>query len=101
MGRISRALVTQIIGTFARLLAGTMARPAAAQEPAPAVPAPSYADVIAVDDTAQPTVQPIDPATWSGRTEYPLSQVIFESICGKPDPDTWRPLPRSTLFSEG
>jgi len=27
--------------------------------------------------------------------------VILESICGKPDPDTWRPLPCSTLFSEG
>jgi hypothetical protein len=27
--------------------------------------------------------------------------VILESICGKPDPDTWRPLYCSTLFSEG
>jgi hypothetical protein len=26
---------------------------------------------------------------------------IRESIFGKPDPDTWRPLPLSTLFSEG
>ena len=30
-----------------------------------------------------------------------MSQVILESICGKPDPDTWRPLYCSTLFSEG
>jgi hypothetical protein len=27
--------------------------------------------------------------------------VILESICGQPDPDSWRPLPCSTLFSEG
>jgi hypothetical protein len=27
--------------------------------------------------------------------------VILESICGKPDPNTWRPLTLSTLFSEG
>jgi hypothetical protein len=78
-----------------------MARPAAAQEPSPAAAAPSYADVIAVEDTAQPAAPPINPAEWSGRTEYPLGQVIVESIFGKPDPDTWRPLTCSTLFSEG
>ena len=27
--------------------------------------------------------------------------MILESIFGKPDPNTWRPLPLSTLFSEG
>jgi hypothetical protein len=27
--------------------------------------------------------------------------VILESLCGKPDPDTWRPLYCSALFSEG
>ena len=27
--------------------------------------------------------------------------MILESICGKPDPDSWRPLYCSTLFSEG
>ena len=63
--------------------------------------APSYADLISVDETAQPPVQPIDYSTWTGRTEYPFGQTILESICGKPDPDTWRPLPCSTLFSEG
>ena len=30
-----------------------------------------------------------------------LFDTITESIFGKPDPDTWRPLPLSTLFSEG
>ena len=30
-----------------------------------------------------------------------LFDTITESIFGKPDPNTWRPLPLSTLFSEG
>ena len=103
MARISPALVMQVVGTFAWLLVGAMARPGAAQEPAPAAAAPSFADVVsAVEETAQPPVQPVDLSTWSGRTDvYPFSQVILESICGQPDPDTWRPLPCSTLFSEG
>ena len=102
MRRISPALVMQIVGTFAWLLVGAMARPGAAQEPSPAPAAPSFADVVSAEETAQPPVQPVDLSTWSGRTEvYPFSQVILESICGKPDPDTWRPLPCSTLFSEG
>src|SRR5262245_1988482 len=101
MGRLSPTLVMQVIGTFAWLFVGAMARPGAAQEPAPMAPAPSFPDYVAPEEAAQPPVQPIDLSTWSGRTEYPLSQVILESICGKPDPDTWRPLPFSTLFSEG
>jgi hypothetical protein len=64
-------------------------------------PAPSFADLVSVEETDQPPVQPFNPSAWSGRIEYPLSEVILESICGKPDPDTWRPLYCSTLFSEG
>jgi hypothetical protein len=101
MDLILRAFVIPFVVTFSWLLVGAMACPAAAQEPSPAPAAPAYADVIAVDDTAQPPVPPINPAEWSGRTEYPLGQVIVESIFGKPDPDTWRPLSCSTLFSEG
>jgi hypothetical protein len=101
MSRISPALVLQVVGTFAWLLVGATARPGAAQEPAPAPTALSFADVVAPEETAQSPVQPFDPSTWIGRTEYPLSQVIVESICGKPDPDSWRPLYCSTLFSEG
>jgi hypothetical protein len=102
MGRRSPAFVMHLVGTFAWLLVGAVERPAAAQEPAPVAAAPSYADVLSVDDTDQPPVQPYDVSTWSGPTEvYPFSQVILESIFGKPDPDTWRPLYCSTLFSEG
>jgi hypothetical protein len=101
MGRISPTLVMRVIGTFAWLLLGAMARAGAAQEPAPIAPASSFSDLVPSVETVQPPAQPIDLSTWSGRTEYPLSQTILESICGKPDPDTWRPLPCSTLFSEG
>jgi hypothetical protein len=77
-------------------------RPGAAQEPAPAPPAPSFADIVTSDDTDQPALEPIDVAAWRGRTDvYPFSQVILQSIFGQPDPDDWRPLPLSTLFSEG
>ena len=102
MARISPALVMQVVGTFAWLLLGAMAQPGAAQEPSPAAVAPSFADLVPVEEIAPPPVPPGDPSTWIGRTNvYPFSQVILESICGQPDPDTWRPLPCSTLFSEG
>ena len=35
------------------------------------------------------------------RVEMGIFATIAESIFGQPDPDTWRPLPLSTLFSEG
>ncbi len=35
------------------------------------------------------------------RVELGLFDTITESIFGQPDPDTWRPLPLGTLFSEG
>jgi hypothetical protein len=35
------------------------------------------------------------------RGETGLWSTVTESIFGKPDPNTWRPLPISTLFSEG
>jgi hypothetical protein len=41
-------------------------------------------------------VAPIAP-----RVEMGCFDTITESICGQPDPNTWRPLPLSTLFSEG
>ena len=69
MVRIPPALVMQVVGTFAWLLVGAMARPGAAQEPAPAAAAPSYADVIPYVESAQLPAQPIDFSTWSGRTE--------------------------------
>jgi hypothetical protein len=50
------------------------------------VPRPSY----------DPGVAPAAP-----RVEMGLFDTITESIFGKPGPNTWRPLPLSTLFSEG
>jgi hypothetical protein len=103
MGRISSALAMQAVGRFAWLFVGAMAMPAAAQEPSlPAPAVATLADDVSVEDAAQPPVEPIDLSTWSGRTDvYPFSAVILESLFGTPDPDTWRPLPLSTFFSEG
>ena len=45
------------------------------------------------------------PVSGAGPTAPRVVQGIFgtitESIFGQPDPDDWRPLPLSTLFSEG
>jgi hypothetical protein len=98
MGSISPALVMRFAGTFAWLLVGAMARPGAAQEPSPTAPAPSLPQVIQPTETVQPTY----PEEWNGRTEvYPFGEVVLESIFGRPDPDSWRPLLFSTLLSEG
>ena len=103
MGRGSSALAIRVVGLFAWLFLGAMVMPAAAQEPTPPAPAAaSLADVVSVDDVAEPPVPAIDLSTWNGRTDiYPFGEVILESLFGTPDPDTWRPLPLSTLFSEG
>jgi hypothetical protein len=102
MDRISPAFVMQVVGAFAWLLAGAMARPGAAQEPGSAAAPASFAEAVLSHEGVQPAVPPTDPATWHGRTEvFPFSSVILESILAHPDPDCWRPLPCSTLFSEG
>ena len=75
-------------------------------------PAPSDAAIVAPADL--PYARP-GPATvprtghepgpgsapTAARVETGVCDTIAESICGKPDPNTWRPLPLSTLFSEG
>jgi hypothetical protein len=74
MGRISRALVMQVVGMFAWLLVGAMARPAAAQEPDPATATPSLPQLVSPEQNAQPT----DPETWGGQTEVcPHGSVIL------------------------
>ena len=104
MGPNSSSFAIQAVATFAWLFLGATAPPGAAQEPSPATAAmPSLPDVVSsVEETVEPPVQPIDLAAWNGRTDvYPFGQVILESLFGQPDADTWRPLPLSTLFSEG
>jgi hypothetical protein len=107
-------------GRFAAALAVsflTSAGGARAQNPSPPLPpdrmpAASVAEV--VDAVTSPAVMPA-PTTVPGPTYHPAYGVaptaprvelgffdtITESIFGKPDPNTWRPLPLSTLFSEG
>jgi hypothetical protein len=91
----------QVVGAFAWLLVGAMVRPGDAQEPVPTAPAASIAAAVSSAEADQPPVQPFNLSAWRGRTEYPIGEVILESVFGKPDPDTWRPLYLSTLFSEG
>ena len=108
-------------GRFAAALAVsflTFAGRARAQNPSPplppaGMPAASFAEIVdsvtraggdaRADDRPRALVLPRlrrgtdgDPGSRLG-----LFDTITESIFGKPDPNTWRPLPLSTLFSEG
>jgi hypothetical protein len=103
---MSPALVMQVVATFAWLLVGAMARPAAAQEPVPTAAVPALADLVPTVEAVQPTGAVPSyagqaSAPTAPRVETGLFDTIAESICGQPDPNTWRPLPCSTLFSEG
>ena len=63
--------------------------PAPEATPAPmTVPGPTYYPAYGAAPTAP-------------RVVLGLFDTITESIFGKPDPNTWRPLPLSTFFSEG
>jgi hypothetical protein len=116
MGRISPAIVMRAVGIFAWLVVGAMALPAAAQQPLPPLPAPSVADLAPPQQTVPPTAgvpagyaAAAEPSDYAGAASSPMDPVVVtglfdtvaESILGEPDPDTWRPLSLSTLFSEG
>ena len=98
-------------GRFAAVLAlsfFTFAGRALAQNPAPpsGMPAQSVDAVSTPEPIAgpmtipQPSCYP-DVAPPATPDEMGLFDTITKSIFGKPDPNTWRPLPLSTLFSEG
>ena len=85
---------------------------AAAQAQTPSLPSPTppsdFASVVGGPGTfAQPTGAV--PSYYAGEGSAPTAPIvemglfdtITESIFGQPDPNTWRPLPLSTLFSEG
>ena len=94
----------------------TFAGRAPAQDPSPPVPASglpaqnladlSESELSTPDPNAGMMTQPYSyPAPGAGPTGPRVVQGIFgtmaESVFGHPDPDDWRPLPCSTLFSEG
>jgi hypothetical protein len=97
----------QVVGMFAWLVVVGMARPGAAQEPRPVIPAPSLPEVVQPAEDVEPN-GPV-PSYDAGQSSAPTAPIvetgifdtITESICGHPDPDSWRPLPCSTLLSEG
>jgi hypothetical protein len=90
---------------------------AAAQAQTPSMPSPTppsdFASVVGGPATfVQPsfTQPPLAvPSYYAGDGSAPTAPIvemghfdtITESLCGKPDPNTWRPLPLSTFFSEG
>ena len=88
---------------------------AAAQAQTPSLPSPTppsdFASVVGGPETfVQPTAsRRAVPSYYAGEGSAPTAPIvemglfdtITESIFGQPDPNTWRPLPLSTLFSEG
>jgi hypothetical protein len=85
---------------------------AAAQAQTPSLPSPTpsldFASVVGGPGTfAPPTVAVPSYDACEGseptpsRVELGCFDTILQSICGKPDPNTWRPLSLATLFSEG
>ena len=100
---------------------------ARAQDPLPPLPASgipdqSLADVVDATSTPETIAWPVtvpQPSYYPGAVPQPsyypgagvappgtpvemgLFDTITESVFGPADPDTWRPLPLSTLFSEG
>ena len=106
-------------GRFAAALAVcflTSAGGARAQNPSPPVPPAGMPDAsiaeivdsVTAPEDARPMTAPgpayypaYGAAPTAPRVETGIFATIAESIFGQPDPDTWRPLPLSTLFSEG
>ncbi len=85
---------------------------ASAQAQTPSLPNPTPpSDFASVAGGPETFVQPTEavPSYHAGEGYAPtapivqmgLFETITESLCGQPDPNTWRPLPCSTFFSEG
>jgi hypothetical protein len=83
-----------------------------AEAQTPSLPSPtSPADFASVTGGPETFTQPTAavPGSYTGDGSAPAAPIvemglfdtIAESICGKPDPNTWRPLTIHTLFTEG
>src|SRR5271166_712914 len=85
---------------------------AAAQAQTPSLPSPTppsdFASVVGGPETFVKPTEAV-PSYYAGEGYAPTAPIvqmglfdtITESLCGQPDPNTWRPLPCSTFFSEG
>ena len=95
MDRFSTVQAIRFVRTLAWLLVLTMAQPTVAQDLDASVP-PA--------DIAYEICEPNDTGCCGCRNcvhGYSCQDVILQSLCGHTDPDCWRPLSFSTLFSEG
>jgi hypothetical protein len=101
-------------GRFAVALAVSLlmfAGVARAQAPSPPLPAAglpdrSFADIVtSTPETTDAPMTMMPPSYYAAAGAPRVVQGIFgtitESVFGTPDPETWRPLPFSSLFSEG
>ncbi len=93
-------------------IALAVAIPASAQAQTPSLPSPTVpSDFASAVGGPETFVQPTEAVPFYSAGEgyaptAPIVQMglldtITESIFGQPDPNTWRPLPLSTFFSEG
>ena len=110
-GQLTAALALYFF-TFAGLARAQNPLPPLPPLPPAVMPAQDFADIadsVSAPETitapmtgAQPlSVEGIGTVPAGTRVETGFFETIRESIFGKADPDTWRPLPLSTLFSEG
>jgi hypothetical protein len=106
--RFAAALIVALV-TFACRAQAQFPAPPAPSPPAPA-PAPSFADIVAGDQPTDvmPLQTPVGGPMCNPGAAPPGPRVvtgplgtITASIFGQPDPDTWRPLPIWTFFTEG
>jgi hypothetical protein len=80
----------------------TAAVAAGAQAQTPSLPSPTApSDFASVTGGLETFIQPTFTQPTAPIVETGLFDTITESIFGKPDPNTWRPLSLATLFSEG
>ena len=103
--RFAVALAVSLL-TFAGVARAQAPLPPLPTLPATEVPDQTFADI--VTSTPETTDEPttiMPPSYYAAYGAPRVVQGIFgtitESVFGHPDPDTWRPLPCSTLFSEG
>ena len=111
-GRFAVALAISLLAFagVARAQAPSPPSPTLPQLPATGVPDQVFADIVtSTPETDAGSMMDPQPPSYFGPgvapTSPPVEMGLFdtmtESVCGHPDPNTWRPLPCSTLFSEG
>jgi hypothetical protein len=101
-GRLAAVLILSFFAFAGRARAQNLAAPSE-------ITAQSFGDALSTPETTAGPMTVSEPSYYPGPgaaqpatpVEMGLFDTITESIFGKTDPNTWRPLPLSTFFSEG